>query len=226
MLSQVIAALSIFLAIFTPNVLRESPIVAKSLDPQSSSSSRSLQFCQNHHRLKSSPRCYCQQLCLLLASCLAAVMLASIPCCLRPCRLACLSPRYPRFCRLVPAASINDSCPLNLIASSRAALVKPCSTPIVASSFAFRSYHLCRLRLLQAQCLVKLHCRPCNLIRHPRPPCSCNCRCLIKPCHNCPMLFDIPCLRPTISTFVLLSSTRSPCRLNVSLQRRSPPLVG
>src|SRR5579859_8027026 len=49
------AFLDIFLAIFTPNVLRESPIVAKSLDPQSSSSSRSLQFCQNHHRPKSSP---------------------------------------------------------------------------------------------------------------------------------------------------------------------------
>src|SRR5579859_5194526 len=153
------------------------PIVVKSLDSQSSSPPRSLPVLPE----SSSPEV------LLLpaatsASCLPACLLASISSILS----SSASPRS-RFLRPMLAA-----------------LASPLPLPFKSSvqSWPFLSHFVPIIPVVvfcKRNASSTSHCRPCNLIRHPRPPCSCNCRCLVKPCHNCPMLFDIPLYTLTIS---------------------------
>src|SRR5579859_313166 len=169
------------------------PIVVKSLDSQSSSPPRSLPVLPE----SSSPEV------LLLpaatsASCLAAVMPASIPCPSSPCRPACL------LASISSILSSSASPRSRFLRPMLAALASPLPLPFKSSvqSSPFLSHFVPIIPVVvfcKRNASSTSHCRPCNLIRHPRPPCSCNCRCLVKPCHNCPMLFDIPLYTLTIS---------------------------
>src|SRR5579859_1783347 len=170
--------------------------------------------------------CYCQQLCLLLASCLAMVMPTSTPC-------PSLSLSSCLSVALISSILSSSAChPNQRFLSSQPncfVLCHSCQTMLHPNCGLFFRISFLSSQSSSPSASAMPHQIPLSSMQpnlSPCPLCSYNCRCLIKPCHNCPMLFDIPCLCATISTFVLLSSTRSPCRLNVSLQRRSPPLVG